>query len=107
MSNTQNPTTTIARGGKRLTIEVQPGFTVEQIIALLNGHSARVAHNQIVAYAEPPAEGYTVLASVLSQTSGVEMGQWAKLGEETKTCGGKCSGCGCSCNCTPETCCKK
>jgi hypothetical protein len=106
MTNTNN-LTTIARGRKQLTIEVKPGFSVEQIIALLNGFSARVNGNQIVAHCEPPYEGFYVLADVVLESHGAEFGVWAKLGEESKGCSGKCSGCGCNCACTSDTCCKK
>jgi hypothetical protein len=76
MSDTKN-TTTIARGNKRLTLAVQPGYTAEQIVTLLNTYKANVQGRQIVQHMPPPYEGFSVLAEVVATAEDPDTAQWA------------------------------
>lgn len=104
MANPEN-TTTIARGNKRMTITVRPGFTLEQVLALMNRWEANVLNNEIVSFPEGGANGWYTLADITAVEDGREFGEWAVLGNETRQCAGTCSGCGCRCACTSDSAC--
>lgn len=89
MSDSKIPQNTIINGTHTLVIEVQSGYTLAQVIDCLNKHQARVQHKEIVVHAGGGAEGYSVLAKVISQSDGAKYGDgWAepKVEEPTSCC---------------------
>lgn len=102
MSTFNDNTSTITRGRKQLTIEVKPGFTLPQVIALMNRYEARVEGRQIISYPESASDGFYVLADIVSQSDGQECGQWSELGAEVPA-GARCA---CQCSCA-QGCCRQ
>lgn len=106
MANSEN--TTIARGNKYMIVAVRPGYTLPQVLALLNRFEATVQNNEIVCFPEGGANGWYTLADITAVKPGKEFGEWAVLDNETMLCAGTCSGCGCQCPCASDSaCCRR
>jgi hypothetical protein len=97
----------IARGDRELTVIVKPGYHLAQVIAMMNMYQANIQGREIICYPESPSDGYYVLADIVSDQGGREVGQWARPGQQTRACSGSCSACGCACKCTSASCCNK
>lgn len=95
MSDNNNEQATIVAGCKQLVIEVQPGYTLPQVVGLLNQRNALVSGESVIAYSETNADGIWVLAKVLSDNGGAAKGDWSVYTGQTEP---GCGDCTCSVN---------
>jgi hypothetical protein len=80
MAQTHEKLVAVVSGEKTLTLDVYPGFTAAQVIALLNGHEAAVQGDEVVAYAEI-GDSVTPMAKVLESSDGTTNGAWRLAAE--------------------------
>jgi hypothetical protein len=87
-------TVTIISGGRKIVFHPLPGFTGDQIVALLNGYEAEIKTNRIVAYTAPPEKRVFEVAIVLQDNEGEVGCTWRQLAE-LAVATNRCSACRC------------
>jgi hypothetical protein len=104
MCSTSENTATIASGRQILTIEIYRGFSLPQIIALLNLHEALIEDDEIVAYTAPHADARYPLCRIIDGNGEPAGGPWSLFDATAPSacCGSGCAaGRNCGCNGCP------
>ena len=90
---------TISSGDRVLDIEINPGFSLPQILALLNLHEALIEDGEIIAFTAAHHDAAYAMCRVTTDTGGPLGTKWSEYDAAAAESAGSGCPCGGSCPC--------